>query len=210
MEILYKDSIFYKKMLELLQNFYGRKNMFLIVGLGNPGKSYENTRHNIGFRFVEALAKGQEFEAFKNKFNAQISAGSVGDEKIILLKPQTFMNNSGAAVLEAANFYKIPISNILVVHDDMDLELGRVKIKCGGGAAGHNGIRSIDNIVGNAFWRLRLGIGRSDKLDGADFVLGQFLPAENEKVEDIFAKLIKNLPLFFKGQPEMLISKLYL
>jgi len=133
--------------------------MRLIVGLGNPGGRYAHTRHNIGFMVVDALARRHGFGPFRAKFEGLLSEGTVGGEKIFALKPQTFMNGSGDSVGAAAHFYKIAPEEILVIHDEIDLAPGKVRVKRGGGTAGHNGLRSIDAVLGPDFWRLRLGIG---------------------------------------------------
>jgi peptidyl-tRNA hydrolase, PTH1 family len=133
--------------------------MRLIVGLGNPGGRYAHTRHNIGFMVVDALARRHGFGPFRAKFEGLLSEGAIAGEKVYALKPQTFMNGSGDSVGAAAHFYKIDAEEILVIHDEIDLAPGKVRVKQGGGTAGHNGLRSIDAALGPDFWRLRLGIG---------------------------------------------------
>src|ERR1700682_2933235 len=133
--------------------------MRLVVGLGNPGLRYAKNRHNIGFLAVEAIARRHGFPAFRDRFKGELSEGQLGGEKRLLLRPQTFMNESGESVLAAASFYKIPPSEIVVIHDEIDLRPGKLRVKRGGGAAGHNGLRSIDALIGPEYWRGRDGGG---------------------------------------------------
>ena len=135
--------------------------MFLIVGLGNPGKEYENTRHNVGFMVADTIFKEYGFANFKDKFDGLIAEGKIEGEKVYLLKPHTFMNLSGNSVIKAANFYKILPENIIVIHDDMDLPIGKIKAKIGGGSGGHNGIKSIDAAITPNYNRIRIGIGHA-------------------------------------------------
>ena len=136
--------------------------MFLIVGLGNPGAEYAKTRHNVGFMAVDVIHDEYGFGAYKSKFDGLISEGNIAGEKVYLLKPQTFMNLSGNSVVKAANFYKILPQNIIVIHDDMDLKINQIKAKLGGGAGGHNGLKSIDAAITPNYNRIRLGIGHPD------------------------------------------------
>ena len=133
--------------------------MRLIVGLGNPGLRYAKNRHNVGFVTVDAIARRYGFPGFRDRFKGELSEGLIGGEKRLLLKPQTFMNASGEAVLAAASFYKIPPGEIVVIHDEIDLRPGKLRVKRGGGSAGHNGLRSIDALLGADYWRVRIGVG---------------------------------------------------
>ena len=133
--------------------------MFLIVGLGNPGTEYANTRHNIGFMAADAIAGRYGFGPFKAKFDGLLAEGKIEGEKVYLLKPHTFMNLSGNSVVKAAAFYKIPPQNVIVIHDDMDLQPGQLKAKLGGGSGGHNGIKSIDAHITPGYNRVRIGVG---------------------------------------------------
>ena len=148
----------------------------LVVGLGNPGAEYVNTRHNVGFMAVDALAGANA--TWKKEKNALVFATTIDGRRVIFVKPQTYMNNSGVAVLALMTFYKVPLENIIVIHDDMDLKIGDVREKIGGGSAGHNGIKSIDANVGRDYKRVRLGIGHPRDfdlpMDPADWVLGRF------------------------------------
>ncbi len=136
--------------------------MFLIVGLGNPGAEYQNTRHNVGFMVVDEIHEKYHFGPYKAKFDGLISEGTIEGEKVYLLKPQTYMNLSGNSVVKAAHFYKILPQNVIVIHDDMDLKINQIKAKIGGGAGGHNGLKSIDAQISPNYNRVRLGIGHPD------------------------------------------------
>jgi PTH1 family peptidyl-tRNA hydrolase len=133
--------------------------MRLVVGLGNPGLRYAKNRHNVGFVAIDAIARRHGFPAFRDRFKGELSEGLIGGEKRLLLKPQTFMNASGEAVLAAASFYKVPPAEIVVIHDELDLRPGKLRVKRGGGSAGHNGLRSIDALLGADYWRVRIGVG---------------------------------------------------
>lgn len=158
--------------------------MFLIVGLGNPGKEYENTRHNVGFMTVDALAEKYGFRGFKEKFDGLIAEGEIDGERTYLLKPLTFMNLSGNSVVKAANFYKILPENIIVIHDDMDLPVGKIKAKQGGGSGGHNGIKSVDAAITPNYNRIRIGIGHAANggKETVDFVLSRFSKADEKEL----------------------------
>ncbi len=155
----------------------------LVVGLGNPGNQYVKTRHNAGFWFLDSLATISETNfAYKKKFDAD---EAITSQKIRLLKPQTFMNNSGFSVLAAVQFYQIPITEILVVHDEVDLAAGIVKLKKGGGHAGHNGLRDISQRLGNAdYWRLRIGVGKPAFGAVSDHVLAAASSLEQEVIDN--------------------------
>jgi PTH1 family peptidyl-tRNA hydrolase len=170
--------------------------MLLFVGLGNKGAEYEKTRHNSGFLALDLLAK--HLLAPKNevlKFSSSVFSIDFKGEKIVCIKPQTYMNLSGKAVLEAMRFYKIPISNVFVFHDDIDLECGRLKFKTGGSSGGHNGLKSIDEMVGGEYARIRIGIGRPQfKNDVSNFVLSNFKPEEWSLIEERLERLFADLP----------------
>lgn len=157
-------------------------SMQLWVGLGNPGNEYKGNRHNVGFMVMDQLAEDNYFPAFKEKFKGLYTQGLYGGRKIILLKPQTYMNDSGQSVRAAADFYKIEPENIIVFYDELDIDPGRVKIKQGGGTGGHNGIKSIDKHLGDKdYWRVRLGIGHpGDKNRVSGYVLSDFSKEEQK------------------------------
>ncbi len=160
--------------------------MILVVGLGNPGKEYTQTKHNVGFLVLDELGKKVGIEIGKEKFQSLCGEGFFDDKKLLLQKPQTYMNRSGDAVQSASNFYKIAPENIIVVHDEMDISLGRIMIKPGGGSAGNNGIKSIiANLGTQDFIRVRIGIGKPNTKDeGANHVLSEFSKSEGEIMED--------------------------
>lgn len=154
----------------------------VLCGLGNPGKEYAATRHNVGFMLLERIAQRHEIQMEKF-FSSLLGRRKIADCELQLLMPQTFMNNSGVAVAKLLQYYKLPSSCLVVAHDDMDLPLGTVKIKFGGGSAGHNGIKSIDQHLGNQYWRMRLGIGRPPiDISVVNYVLSDFLPVESEAI----------------------------
>jgi len=158
------------------------KEKTLIVGLGNPGLAYRHNRHNVGFMVVDTLADKLEIPLKRVKFKAQIGNGKLGDIPIIIAKPLTFMNNSGEAVAPLVRYFKVPLERLLVIHDDMDLPLGTLRMRPSGGSAGHNGMLSIfDKLGTNAIPRLRVGIGRPPgRMDPADYVLQDFSRSEEE------------------------------
>lgn len=167
---------------------------FLVVGLGNPGPQYVNTRHNVGFITVDALVgDGVTWKQEKNALTVRLD---IAGRRVIFVKPQTFMNNSGVAVQALMTFYKIPLENIIVIHDDMDIPVGDCREKIGGGSAGHNGIKSIDAYIGREYRRIRIGIGHPRDfglpMDPADWVLGKFGAAQL----DLIHAAISNIKLF--------------
>lgn len=159
--------------------------MYLIIGLGNPEKDYSKTRHNMGFNTINKLAKQYEIEINKNKFKGLYGAGSIEGEKVILLKPQTYMNLSGESIKEVMQFYKIEKEQIIVIYDDMDIEPGKIKIRKAGGAGTHNGMKSVLQELGTQeFKRIRVGIGMpKDKGNLIEYVLGAISKEEQEKLE---------------------------
>ena len=163
----------------------------LIVGLGNPGSEYIKTRHNVGFIAVDALAG--DSASWKSEKNALTTRMDVDGRRVILAKPQTYMNNSGVAVLALMTFYKVPLENLIVIHDDMDIAVGSLREKVGGGSAGHNGIKSIDANVGRDYRRIRIGINHPRdfdlKMDAADWVLGRFTDEELKKINTVISEI---------------------
>jgi PTH1 family peptidyl-tRNA hydrolase len=155
--------------------------MLLFVGLGNPGSDYARNRHNAGFIVVERLARRHGFSDWKAKSGALIADGRIGTEKVFLVKPQSFMNKSGLPVAEIARFYKIPAGDIFVFYDEIDLAIGKVRLKQGGGHGGHNGIRDLDRHLGADYWRVRIGVGRPPaRIDVRNWVLMDFARDELE------------------------------
>jgi PTH1 family peptidyl-tRNA hydrolase len=157
--------------------------LYVVVGLGNPGKDYTNTRHNIGFNTVDLIGKRNNINLNKIKFNSIYGEGNIGGEKILLVKPQTYMNNSGTSVRDISQYYKIPIENIIVVVDDIDIDFSSVKLRAKGSAGSHNGLKSIINhIQRDDFPRVKVGIGKKyEKQDLADFVLSRF--SKDEQID---------------------------
>jgi len=157
--------------------------MFLVVGLGNPGAKYARTRHNVGFRVVERLAERHGANLEKKQFGALVGDATIGGKKAVLVKPQQYMNLSGQPVVSLQGYYKVALADVLVVHDDMDLPVGRLRVRVGGGAAGHNGIKDITRACGPDTVRVRLGVGRPPpEWDPADHVLAPIAPAEEAEV----------------------------
>lgn len=159
----------------------------MVVGLGNPGKDYANTRHNIGFNTIDILGDRNNININKIKFKSVYGEGFIGREKVILMKPQTYMNNSGVAIKEAANFYKIPIENIIVIVDDIDIDFASIRIRSKGSAGSHNGLKSIINhLSDNNFPRIKIGVGKKQhpSQDLADFVLSKFSKDEILDIND--------------------------
>lgn len=183
--------------------------MWLVVGLGNPGAEYAATRHNIGFVAIDRLAQRVSGGTnFSKKFHGEVSQINLDGENILLLKPQTFMNLSGKSVQAAMAFYKVPPQQLIVLHDEIDLPLGKLRIKQGGGANGHNGIKDIDQMVGPDYWRIRLGVGRAtDGRDTADYVLSRFAPDEQPLLDKTLAAVTEHMASFWNHSPEKLASK---
>ncbi len=176
-----------KKVLNHKKRKVTNNNIYLLVGLGNPGEKYESTRHNIGFSFLDSYSKQIHCPILDTKFDSYYGNFSKDGNKILLLKPQTFMNESGTAVKKAKNFFKINDENIIIIYDDLDLQIGQIKIKMGGGSGGHNGINSIiENIGNNNFSRIRIGIGKPrEKSMTNKYVLSKFTKEEGKIVNNI-------------------------
>tara|TARA_Y100000590_G_scaffold316125_1_gene357496 strand:- start:1077 stop:1652 length:576 start_codon:yes stop_codon:yes gene_type:complete len=174
--------------------------MFLICGLGNPGEKYTGTRHNIGFQIIDELLTNYKFIKIKKDKKKELFKGYIGDEQCILMKPLSFVNLSGIPILEVMNFYKINISKLYVIHDDLDLSLSKIKLKVGGGNAGHNGLVSIDESIGNNYCRIRIGIGHpGNKELVPKYVLKKFLKKEKIIINNKIDKLIEFFDLIFSN-----------
>jgi len=174
--------------------------MKLFVGLGNPGAGYARHRHNVGFMAVDAIADAHGFSPWRAKFNGLIAEGRLGAEKVLLLKPGTYMNLSGDAVRAALQFYKLEPADLVVLHDELDLAPGRIRVKTGGGTAGHNGLRSIGAHVGPDFARVRIGIGHpGDKRLVTNHVLGDFAKADADWLDDLLRCIAAGAPALAAG-----------
>jgi PTH1 family peptidyl-tRNA hydrolase len=181
--------------------------MKLFVGLGNPGEKYSANRHNIGFMAVERIAERHDFGPWRKKFQGLVSEGMIKSERVTLLKPETYMNESGRSVGEAQRFLKIPMSDVYVFHDELDLVPGKVKVKAGGGNAGHNGLRSISAHIGNDYKRVRLGIGHPGSKDVViHHVLNDFAKAEREGLSEWLDAVADAAPHLAKGDDPRFLS----
>jgi PTH1 family peptidyl-tRNA hydrolase len=185
--------------------------MLLFVGLGNPGPQYAGSRHNIGFMAAQAIAKRHDIAPWRRRFQGVAVEGTIAGEKILLLLPGTFMNLSGRAVAEAANFYKLEAGSVVVLHDEAELAPGKVRVKKGGGNAGHNGLRSITEHIGNDYRRVRLGIGHpgsKDLMEG--YVLQDFAKSERPWVEALCEAIADNVALLIEGKDSTFQNKVHL
>jgi len=184
--------------------------MMLIIGLGNPGRQYQYTRHNIGFIVVDELARRYDaLFSIKKKFDCEIAESNREKQKIIFIKPTTYMNLSGKSVIAIKTYYNIPLEKIFVIHDDIDLDVGRVKFKTGGGNGGHNGLKSIDGVIGNNYNRIRIGVGRpQNNQDVADYVLNNFPKSEYILAEQVIDKITDNFGLMLENKLEEFKNKM--
>ena len=188
--------------------------MLLFAGLGNPGQDYAGTRHNAGFMALDVLADRHGFSAWKAKAGALTSEGRLGSHKILAIKPQSYMNKSGLPVAEAARFYKIPPENIFVFYDEIDLAAGKIRVKCGGGHGGHNGIRDIDRHLGTDYWRIRIGVGRPEqvipgsRIDIRKWVLMDFTASERDGwLPDLLRAMADEAPLLAAHDEGIFMSR---
>ena len=185
--------------------------MRLFVGLGNPGSRYARNRHNIGFMAVDEIVRVHATAPWRRRFQGEATEALIGGERILLLKPQTYMNESGRAVAEAAQFYKVALADIVVFHDEIDLPPGKLRVKIGGGNAGHNGLRSITAQCGNDYRRVRLGIGHpGDKALVHSYVLHDFAKSEEPWVEDLCRACADAAPLLARGEDANFQNKVHL
>jgi PTH1 family peptidyl-tRNA hydrolase len=185
--------------------------MLLFAGLGNPGARHASNRHNVGFMAADAIHRRHSFSPWAKKFHAEIAEGKLGDEKILLIKPQTFMNLSGQAVGEALRFYKIDVGDLVVFYDELDLAPGKVRVKTGGGAGGHNGIRSIDGHCGQDYRRVRIGIGHPGiKEMVSPHVLSDFTKSDREWLQPLLEAIADNAELLAKRDDSGFMNRLSL
>jgi len=185
--------------------------MLLFVGLGNPGTSYAGHRHNIGFMAAEAIASRHGFPAWRRRFQGVTTEGAIGGRRVLLLRPGTYMNESGRAVAEAAHFYKIELADIVVIHDEIDLAPAKLRVKTGGGIAGHNGLRSISAHVGNDYRRVRIGVGHPGVKELVHpHVLSDFAKSERPWVEAICDIIADNAELLARGEDATFQNKVHL
>ncbi len=185
--------------------------MHLIVGLGNPGDQYAGHRHNIGAMAVDAIARRHGFAPYKKKFNGFFSDGRIDANRVLLLKPQNYMNRSGDAVQAASGFYKLSTSDVTVIYDEIDLAPGRVRVKTGGGSGGHNGLRSIDPQIGNDYQRVRLGVGHPGHKDlVSQYVLSNFAVSDRDWLEPLLDALAENAGLLVTGDAANFMNKIAL
>ena len=169
--------------------------MLLLVGLGNPGPASSNNRHNIGFKIIDAINSEFKLTKQKPKFKGLLTTGNIDSKKVYAIKPLTFMNNSGTAVKELVDYFKIDAKDVIVFHDDMDIDFGKIKAKFGGSSAGHNGIESIDKFIGKDYSRVRVGIGHpKEKQKVNKHVLEDFKEDEEEKIKEITDNIVKLIP----------------
>lgn len=181
---------------------------FLIVGLGNPGSEYVSTRHNVGFKVADHLAQALAFPPFQKKFQGVFSEKSIDQIRCYILKPLTYMNLSGISVGEMMRYYKVPLDHIFVIHDDIALLQGEIRLKKGGGDGGHNGLKSITQHIGSDYWRLRIGIGHPGSPEKVTpYVLGKFTIKEEIYISHVSDIIEECLPLFLDEQPTLFIQK---
>ncbi len=185
--------------------------MFLLVGLGNPGTKYAGNRHNIGFMAVDEIVRRHNFSSWRKRFKGEVSEGTIGSEKIVVLKPLTFMNESGQSVGEAMRFLDLEPDRVIVIYDELDLEPGKIRVKNGGGAAGHNGIRSISAHISPHYTRVRLGIGHpGDKNLVYPHVLSDFAKSDKPWLATLIDAVAEYLPLLIDSQEANFQSKVHL
>jgi peptidyl-tRNA hydrolase, PTH1 family len=185
--------------------------MLLFVGLGNPGARHAGNRHNIGFMVVQAIAKRHNFAPWRRRFQGVATEGTIGSERVLLLLPGTFMNESGRAVAEAVHFYKLGLDQVAVFHDEIDLAPGKVRVKTSGGVAGHNGLRSLSAHIGNDYRRIRIGVGHPGIKDLVyAYVLSDFARSERPWVEALCEVIADNADLLVKGQDSTFQNKVHL
>jgi len=185
--------------------------VFLLVGLGNPGNQYSRNRHNLGFMVVDRVLEKYQFPPFRAKFNGEASIGLIGSNKTLILKPTTFMNESGRSVAAAVNFYKLKTEQVTVIHDDLDLSFGKIRIKKSGGHGGHNGLRSIDNHIGSNYQRIRIGIGHpGERRKVIDYVLADFQKEDANRLKSVIEAIVSQINLGLRGDDVEFMNKIIL
>ncbi len=183
--------------------------MLLLVGLGNPNPNNKNNRHNVGFHVIDAINQKFKLSKQKPKFKGLLTTGTIEEQKVYAIKPLTFMNSSGICIKELAEYFKIEVKNIFVFHDDMDIDVGKVKVKFGGSSAGHNGIESIDKNIGKNYSRIRIGVGRpKNNSTGAEHVLDNFSTEEQQSMEDVTKNITESLSVLIKKDLDLFSSKI--
>ena len=181
--------------------------MHLFVGLGNPTPDSENNRHNVGFKIIDTINKKFTLSKQKPKFKGLLTTGDIGNKKVYAIKPLTFMNNSGICIRELIEYFKIDVENVIVFHDDLDIEFGKVKAKFGGSSAGHNGIASIDKFIGKDYSRVRIGIGKpKGGIEVADYVLQNFDEEESIKIEKISKDISESIDILVERKLDLFSS----
>ncbi|MBP9792267.1 MAG: aminoacyl-tRNA hydrolase [Rickettsiales bacterium] len=175
--------------------------MHLIVGLGNPGSKYENTRHNVGFQVIDAITTKFKIPETGSKFNAILHKGVIETTPVTLIKPQTFMNDSGKSVSQFINFYKIPLKNVIVIYDDLDMFIGKLRVRSGGSDGGHNGIKSINSLVSNEYIKVKIGIAHPGHKDlVSKYVLEPFKEKEEiDTINELYADIAQNISILLQG-----------
>tara|TARA_B100001996_G_scaffold337985_1_gene290198 strand:- start:308 stop:865 length:558 start_codon:yes stop_codon:yes gene_type:complete len=180
----------------------------LLVGLGNPSPNSTNNRHNVGFIVIDSINSKFKLSKQKPKFKGLLTTGQIQEKKIYAIKPLTFMNNSGVAIKELIDYFKIDAKNVIVFHDDMDIDIGKIKVKFGGGSAGHNGIESIDKNIGKNYSRIRIGIGRpKNNSTGAEHVLDNFSVEEKQSIESVTNNIISSIATLIKKDLDLFSSQ---
>ena len=184
--------------------------MLLLVGLGNPSPNNSNNRHNVGFSIIDAINAKFKLSKQKPKFKGLLTTGKIDDQKVYAIKPLTFMNCSGICIKELIEYFKMDVKNVFVFHDDMDIDIGKIKAKFAGSSAGHNGIESIDKNIGKNYSRIRIGIGRpkSNSTTGEEHVLDNFSSDEKQNVEEVTKKIIESFSVLLKKDLDLFSSKI--
>ena len=183
--------------------------MLLLVGLGNPSPNNTNNRHNVGFLVIDEINKKFKLSKQKPKFKGLLTTGNISEQKVYAIKPLTFMNSSGICIKELIEYFKIDVKDVFVFHDDMDIDLGKVKVKFGGSNAGHNGIESIDKNIGKNYSRIRIGIGRPQKNStGAEYVLDNFSNEEKDNMQEVAKNIVGSLSILINKDLDLFSSKI--